>query len=60
MRIDEFSRNESRESHAAIPELTSQIQDLQEKMNYMNGRFAVEKDPTFPVNWQLFQVFVGC
>ena len=33
MRIDEFSRNEVRESHAAMRELTSQIQELQERMN---------------------------
>ena len=40
MRIDEFSRNELRESHATIQEPTSQIQEqkqeLQERMNYMN------------------------
>ena len=36
LRIDEFSRNELRESHAATQELTSQIQELQERMNYMN------------------------
>ena len=68
MRIDDFSRNELRESHATIQELTSQIQELQERMHYMNGsksfkmwnRFTVENYPTFPVNWQLFQVFVRC
>ena len=32
MRIDEFSRNELRESHATIQELTSQIQELHESM----------------------------
>ena len=32
MRIDEFSRNELRESDATIQELTSQIQELQERM----------------------------
>ena len=32
MRIDEFSRNELRESHAAIQERTSQVQELQERM----------------------------
>ena len=37
MRIDECSRPESRESHAAIQELTSQTQELQERMNHMNG-----------------------
>ena len=36
MRIDEFSRNELRESHATLRELTSQIQELQGIMNYMN------------------------
>ena len=36
MRIDEFSRNELRESHAPIQELTSQIQELQERMNYLS------------------------
>ena len=36
MRIDDFSRNALRESHASIQELTSQIQELQERMNYMN------------------------
>ena len=34
MRMDEFSRNELRESHATIQELTSQVQELQETMNY--------------------------
>ena len=36
MRMDEFSGNELRESHATIQEPTSQIQELQERMNYMN------------------------
>ena len=36
IRIDEFSRHELRESHATIQELTSQIQELQERMNFMN------------------------
>ena len=36
MRIDEFSRHELRENHAIIQELTSQMQELQERMNYMN------------------------
>ena len=34
--MTEFSRNELRESHATIHELTSQIQGLQERMNEMN------------------------
>ena len=33
LRVDEFSRNEVGESHAAVQELNSQIQDLQERMN---------------------------
>ena len=36
MRIDEFSRNELRESHEELQELTSQLQELQERMIYMN------------------------
>ena len=36
MRIDEFSRQEFRESHATIHVLTSQIQELQERVNFMN------------------------
>ena len=36
MRIDDFSRNALRESHASIQELTSQIQECKERMNYMN------------------------
>ena len=36
MRIDEFSRHELIESQATIQELTSQIQELQEKVNLMN------------------------
>ena len=36
MRVDEFCLQKLRESHATIQELTSQIQELQERMNYMN------------------------
>ena len=36
MRIDDFSRNEVREGHGTIQELASQIQELQERMNYVN------------------------
>ena len=32
----EFSKNELRDSHATIQELTSQVQELQERMNNMN------------------------
>ena len=63
IRSDEFSRNELNESHATIHELTSQIQELQERTNYMNessskmqNRFEVENYLTFPVNRQAFQV----
>ena len=34
--MDEFSRNELRERHATIQELTSQVQELQERMKFMN------------------------
>ena len=33
MRVDEFSLQKLRESHATIQELTSQIQELQEKVS---------------------------
>ena len=33
MRVDEFSLQKLRESHATVQELTSQIQDLQERVN---------------------------
>ena len=36
MRIDEFSRHELRESQATTQEFTSQIQELQKRMNYLN------------------------
>ena len=36
MRIDELSRNEMRESHDTVQRLTSQIQELQERVNCMN------------------------
>ena len=37
MRIDEFSRHVLRESHATIQELTSQIQELQDRVTLVNG-----------------------
>ena len=36
MRIDDFSRNEMRESNANVQEFTSQTQELQERMNHVN------------------------
>ena len=36
MRIDEFSRHELRESEATFQELTSQIVELQDRVNFMN------------------------
>ena len=36
MRIDEFSMQELRESQATTHELTSQLQELQERVNLMN------------------------
>ena len=42
MRIDDFSRDELRESHATIQELTSQVQELQERMYYMNDSEEVQ------------------
>ena len=36
MRIDEFSKQEARKSQATVHELTSQIQELQDRVNLMN------------------------
>ena len=36
LRIDEFSRHELRESRATFQELTSQTQELQDRVNFMN------------------------
>ena len=36
LRVDEFSVPKLRESHDTIQKLTSQIQDLQERVNCMN------------------------
>ena len=36
MRVDEFSVQKLRESSATIQQLTSQMQELQERVNYMN------------------------
>ena len=41
MRLVEFSRDDLRERHATIRELTSQVQELQERMNFMNGCTAL-------------------
>ena len=65
IRVDEFSVQKLRESRATIQEFTSQIQELQERANYMNVsrkkyRFAVENYLTFPVRRQSFQVIDLC
>ena len=36
LRVDEFSTQKLRESHETIQRLTSQVQELQERMNYLN------------------------
>ena len=36
LRVDEFSVQKLRESHEIIQRLTSQVQELQERMNYLN------------------------
>ena len=36
LRVDEFSFQKLRESHEIIQRLTSQVQELQERMNYLN------------------------
>ena len=64
LRVDEFSVQKLRESFETIQRLTSQVQEKQERMNYLydSGEFhEVEsncsgKIHTFPVNQQGFQV----
>ena len=37
LRVDEFSVQKLRQSHETIQRLTSQVQELQERMNHLNG-----------------------
>ena len=53
MRIDEFSKNELRESHAAIQELTSQIQDLRERMNKTNDSTEFMSRKRVDLQWKI-------
>ena len=63
LRVDEFSVQKLRESHDTIQQLTSQIQELKERVNCMNdsGEFQYIESIcsgnylTFPVNRQSFQ-----
>ena len=50
MRNDERSRQELRESQATIQELTSQIQELQDRMNLIND--SREFIPICRIDWQ--------
>ena len=45
LRVDEFSLQKLRESHETIQRLTSQVQELQERMHYLNdsGEFQEEE-----------------
>ena len=63
IRTDEFSRQQLTESQNTTSELTSQIQELQDEVNYMKdsqripgGRIRVRS----PVNQQWLQVLVVC
>ena len=68
MRKDEFSRNELRGSHASTQVLTSQEQEVQERMSYLNDSKEFQDfEPicsgnylTFPVSGQWFQVLEQC
>ena len=41
MRIDEFSKHESRESHATT-QLTSKIKELQDRVNLMSDSIEIQ------------------
>ena len=69
LRVDEFSIQKLRESHEIIQRLTSYVQELQERMNYLNdsGEFQERRVElqwtifhTFPVNQQGCQVHALC
>ena len=68
MRIDQFSRQDLREIQATVQELTSQIQELQARVNLISDSREFQdlesmcsgKLSTFPVKRQLFQVLVVC
>ena len=53
--LDDYSRNELRESRAAIQELTSQIQELPERMSYMNDSWDFQ-DIESICSWKLSHV----
>ena len=62
LRVDQFSEQKLRESHETILRLTSQVQELQERTNYLNdsGEFQDVKSNHSgnfsQVNQQGFQV----
>ena len=67
-RTDEFSREELRESQATIQELTTQIQELQDRVNLMNDSGGVQvvesvcsgKCSHVPRRPAIVQVLVDC
>ena len=68
LRVDAFSVQKCRESHDTIQKLTSQIQELQERVKCMNDAGEIQDIEsycsgnflTFPVNRQSFQVLDLC
>ena len=68
LRVDKYSVQKLIESHGTIQKLTSQVQELQERVDCMNdsGLFQdIESNYsgiflTFPVNQQSFQVLDLC
>ena len=44
--MDEFSRNDLGESHATIQELSSHVQELQERMNYIDDSQEFQDVPS--------------
>ena len=43
LRVDEFSAQKLRESHETIQRLTSQLQELQERMNYLSDSWELHE-----------------
>ena len=56
LRVDDFSAQKLRESHETIQRLTSQVQELQDRMSHLNDWNKSGFFHTFPVNQKGFQV----
>ena len=54
LRVDEFSIQKLRESHETIQRVTSQVQELQERMNYLNDSGEFQEVDRVEFLWNNF------